>query len=78
MSDDDRDHIMRIIIARCGDVLSEAELDLIGEPPDADAIPGHIGLQNHGGLGSHERPDGRIRAPVRRQRAGAGEAALTV
>jgi hypothetical protein len=40
----DHDYVRRLIAARAPE-LSERDLDLIGEPPDPDAIPGHIALQ---------------------------------
>jgi hypothetical protein len=37
----DRDRVMRIIMARCGDVLTEADLALLGDAaPDPDGAPG--------------------------------------
>ena len=32
MTHANRDRVMRIIMARCGDVLTDADLDLLGDP----------------------------------------------
>ena len=49
MSADDHDRIMRIIMARCDDVLSEAEvskfLDASTQPDPDDRLPSQIGEQ---------------------------------
>jgi hypothetical protein len=43
---DDRDRILRLIMARCGDVLTEADLlAALADAPDPDALPGSIGEQ---------------------------------
>jgi hypothetical protein len=44
-SDDDRDRILRLIMARCPE-LSEADLALLGDTqPDPDMLPASIGAQ---------------------------------
>ena len=41
MSADDHDRIMRLIMARCGDVLSANDLALLAQP-DPEALPATI------------------------------------
>jgi class 3 adenylate cyclase len=48
----DCDRVMRIIKARCGDVLTVDDLAALGDAaPDPDALPATISEQIHGGLG---------------------------
>jgi hypothetical protein len=42
----DRDRVLRIIMARCGDVLTDADLAALGDAaPDPDALPATISEQ---------------------------------
>jgi hypothetical protein len=43
--DANRDCVMRIIMARCGDVLTDADLAALGNAPNPDALPESIGMQ---------------------------------
>jgi hypothetical protein len=45
MTDDERDRTLRIILARCGDVLSERDIARLVVASDDEMIPGHIVME---------------------------------
>jgi hypothetical protein len=45
MTDDERDRTLRIILARCGDVLSERDIARLVVESDDEMIPGHIVME---------------------------------
>jgi hypothetical protein len=46
VTSNDHDRVMRLIRARCVDVLTDADLALLGDAaPDPDALPASIGAQ---------------------------------
>lgn len=45
MTDDERDRTLRIILARCGDVLSERDIARLVVESDDEMIPGHFVME---------------------------------